>query len=179
MSVCRLTQQLKLHFFSKKKSHGKKVKKIMSKVTFKVIDFSGEYSNCSFDIPDVDETNWVATNTAVGTIQTALTALTAGNIARRSLQAYNVHVNDAFPAVEYAQRETGLRLFYKDTVNGEKFHVTIPAPDLALIAEEGSDDVDMSLSIVSTLTAAIEAVAVSRYGNPISFYKGTIIGRRN
>lgn len=151
----------------------------MSTISFKIIDYSGEYSNFSMNIPDVDETSWVATDTAIGTIETALLALTAGNIARKTLQAYNVHVNDAYPSDPMAQREVGLRLFYKDDVNGEKFHVTVPAPDLDLIAEEGSDDVDMSLSVVSALTAAIEAVAVSRYGNAITFYKGTIVGRRN
>ena len=150
-----------------------------SSVTFKVIDFSGEYSPFTLPIPAVDETSWVATDTAVGTIQTALIALTKGNIARRSLNAYNVHVNDTFPTDPMAQREVGLRLFYKDTVNGEKFHVTVPAPDLDLIAEEGSDNVDMTLSVVAALTTAIEAVAVSKYGNAIEFYRGTIVGRRN
>lgn len=151
----------------------------MSKVNYKIIDFSGEYSNFAINIPDVDETSWLATDTAVGTISTALQALTKGNIARRQLTAYNVHVNDTYPSDPMAQVEVGLRLFYKDDSNGEKFHVTVPCPDLDLIAEEGSDDVDMTLSVVSTLTAAIEAVAVSKYGNGITFYRGTIVGRNS
>lgn len=150
-----------------------------SKINFSVRDFSDEYSNFGINIADVDEVNWVATDTAVGVIQTALAALTVGNIASRQLVAYNETVNDTRPSNAFAQRETGLRLHYQDDVTGKKYHVTVPAPDLSLIAEGGTDDVDMTLSIVSTLTAAIEAVAVSPEGNGITFYRGTIVGRRS
>lgn len=150
-----------------------------SVVTYKIIDFSGEYSSVAFNISPIDEETWVAVDLQVLALQTAIAALTAGNVAQRSLTAYTVPVNDTYPTEQYAQRETGLRLFYKDNVNGKKFHVTIPAPDLALIAEEGSDMVDMSNSIVGALVAAMEAVVVSPYGNGVTFYRGAIIGRRN
>lgn len=150
-----------------------------SLVNFKIIDHSGEYSNVGMNIPTIDEVSWVATETAIAGLQAALLALTAGNIAWRSLTAYNVPVNDNYPANEFAQRETGLRLFYKDTVNGKKFHITIPAPDLALVAEEGSDHVDMTVSVVDAIVTAMEALMVSPYGNSVTFYKGTIVGRRN
>jgi len=151
----------------------------MALATFKIIDYSGEYSNVAMNIPDIDESNYVTINGYVLALQTAIVALTAGNVASRQLTAYSVPVNDSFPANEYAQRETGLRLFYKDTVNAKKFHITIPAPDLALIAVEGSDFVDMSLSVVAAVTDAMEAFMVSPYGNAISFYKGVIVGRKN
>jgi len=146
---------------------------------FKVIDYSGEYSGVKMNVPDIDESNFVAINGFVLALQTALAALTAGNIASRSLTAYTVPVNDTYPTSEYAQRETGLRLFYKDNVNAKKFHITIPAPDLALVAVEGTDFVDMSLSVVAAVTDAMEAFMVSPYGNPITFYKGVIVGRKN
>jgi len=147
--------------------------------SFKVIDFSGEYSTVKMNIPTIDETNYVAINGFVLALQTALQALTAGNIASRSLMAYTQPVNDTYPSEEYAQRETGLRLFYKDNVNAKKFHITIPAPDLPLVAVEGTDFVDMSLSVVAAVTDAMEAFMVSPYGNPITFYKGVIVGRKN
>nr|CRY96562.1 hypothetical protein [uncultured prokaryote] len=150
-----------------------------AQVTYKVIDHSGEYSTVKVNVPDIDETNFAAIETFAIALQAAVVSLTAGNIASRQLTAYTKPVNDNYPAEEYAQRETGLRLFYKDNVNAKKFHVTIPAPDLSLIAVEGSDFVDMSLSVVSTVTAAMEAFMVSPYGNPITFYKGVIVGRRN
>ena len=151
----------------------------MSVVNFKIIDFSGEYSSVALNIPDVTEVNWLATNTGILAIQTAIAGLTAGNIAQRSLTAYAVPVNDTFPSEQYAQRETGLRLFYKDITNGKKFHITIPAPDLALIAEAGSDMVDMTNSIVDALTALLTTWMRSPYGNGVEFYRGVIVGRRN
>lgn len=150
-----------------------------SQVSYRVIDHSGEYSNVTLNIPAVSEVNFVAAETFALALQVAIDALTAGNIAARSMTAYTVPVNDTYPANEYAQRETGLRLFYKDNANSKKFHVTIPAPDLSLIAEEGTDHVDMSLSVVSGVTAAMEAFMVSPYGNPVTFYKGVIVGRKN
>jgi hypothetical protein len=115
----------------------------------------------------------------ISAIESAIAALTAGNIAQRTLVAYVMPVNDTYPAEEYAQRETGLRLFYKDTVNGKKFHITVPAPDLSLIAEVGTDLVDMSVSVVAALTAVLETWVRSPYGNTVSFYKGVIVGRKN
>lgn len=151
----------------------------MALATFKIIDYSGEYSNVALNIPDIDETNYVTINGFVLALQSAIVALTAGNVASRQLTAYSTPVNDSFPTNEYAQRETGLRLFYKDTVNAKKFHITIPAPDLALVAVEGTDFVDMSLSVVAAVTDAMELFMVSPYGNPVSFYKGVIVGRKN
>ena len=151
----------------------------MALATFKIIDYSGEYSNVAMNIPDIDESNYVTINGFVLALQTAIVALTAGNVASRQLTAYSVPVNDSFPANEFAQKETGLRLFYKDTVNAKKFHITIAAPDLALVAVEGSDFVDMSLSVVAAVTDAMEVFMVSPYGNPVSFYKGVIVGRKN
>lgn len=150
-----------------------------AQVAFKIIDHSGEYSTVRFNIPAIDETNFVAMQAQAISLQTAVVALTAGNVASRTVTAYSVPVNDSFPSNEFAQRETGLRLFYKDTVNAKKFHVTIPAPDLSLVAQEGTDEVDMSLSVVAGVTAAMEVFMVSPYGNPVSFYRGVIVGRRN
>jgi len=151
----------------------------MSVLTFKIIDHSGEYSSVAMNIPDVTDATWAATNLGITALQAAIAALTAGNIASKSLLAYTYPVNDTFPTNEYAQRETGLRLFYKDVDNSKKFHVTIPAPNLALIAQEGTDMVDMTNSVVAALTALLETWMVSPYGNGVSFYKGVIVGRRN
>jgi len=148
-------------------------------VSYKVIDHSGEYSVVKLNVPEINETNYVAIEGFAVALQSAIVALSAGNIASRQLTAYTVPVNDSFPADPAAQREVGLRLFYKDTVNAKKFHVTIPAPDLDLIAVEGTDYVDMSLSAVAAVTDAMELFMVSPYGNPVSFYRGVIVGRRN
>jgi len=151
----------------------------MSKVTFTIRDNSDEYSAVSFPIAPVDETSWVATHTKIGLLQAALAAATTGNIAARSLQAYREHVDDTNPANPYAQRELGLRLHYLDTVNGKKYKLTIPAPDLLIMGEEGSDKIDLAGSLADPIVAAMEALMESPYGNPVKIYKGVIVGRRN
>jgi len=151
-----------------------------SQVNFSVRDFSDEYSNVQFNIPDVDEVNWVQTNTDILAIRTALAALTIGNIAREQLVGWSQAVNDTRPSDPYAQRETGLRLFYQDDVSQKKYHITIPAPDLSLVAQGGSDDVDLTgITVVNTLVTALEGFMKSPEGNDVTFYRGTIVGRRS
>lgn len=151
----------------------------MAKVGFNIIDFSDEYSRVEFNIPDADETVWVAQQTEIAALRAAIAIVTTGNIAYETLVAYKHHINDARPADENSQREVGLRLFIKDTVTGEKSHVTIPSPDLPLLAVGGSDMVDLTLAESATLIAAIEVLIRSRAGNPVTIYKGIIVGRRN
>jgi hypothetical protein len=152
----------------------------MSSVTFSIVDHSGEYGHVTLGIPDVDETTWAATDTAVAGIQAAITALTMGNIASRTLTAYRTPVNDVLPTDAAAQRELGLRLWYKDDVNFKKFYITVPAPDVDLVAEQGSNEVDLSgPAVVSALVTALEALMVSPYGNSVTFYRGMIVGRNN
>ena len=151
-----------------------------SQVNFTIRDHSDEYSSIGFNIEDVDETSWVATNTTIGVIQAALAALTTGSIARRQLVASNVPVDDTRPANPYAQRETGLRLFYQDDVTSKKYHITVPAPDLTLVASGGTDEVDLSgVAVVNALVTALEPFMLSPDGNAITFYRGVIVGRRS
>lgn len=152
----------------------------MSLVSFSVRDHSDEYSSVGFNITDVDETSWVATNTAIAAIQTALAALTTGNIASKTLVAYNTKVDDTRPANPYAQRETGLRLFYQDDVTFKKSHITVPAPDLLVVASGGTDEVDLSgVAVVNAVVTALEAIMKSPEGNAVTFYRGLIVGRRS
>lgn len=151
-----------------------------SQVSFTVRDHSDEYSSVQFNIEDIDETSWVATLASIATIQAALAALTTGNIARKALTAFNDPVDDTTPANPYAQRETGLRLFYQDTVTSRKYHITIPAPDLTLVASPGTDQVDLSgVAVVNAIVSALEPVMLSPEGNPVNFYRGVIVGRRS
>jgi hypothetical protein len=151
----------------------------MSKVTWNIRDFSDEYSGFTLNIPDVDETSWVATNTSVLALQTAVDAICIGNIATRNLQAYSENVDDTRPTSPYAQRETGLRFFYSDNVNGNKYHATLPCPDLSIVAEAGTDQVDLEEVLVAAVVTAFEALAVSPDGNAITINKAVIVGRRS
>ena len=150
-----------------------------SKISFTVRDHSDELSAVAFSIPNVDDQNWVVTNTRIGALQLALAAATTGNIAFRTLTAYRQIIDDSRPANPYAQRETGLRLFYLDNVTGKKYHLTIPTPDLSVMSQGGTDLIDLTGSLADPIVAAMQALMVSENGNPITVYKGLIIGRRN
>ena len=150
-----------------------------SSIAFTIIDNSDEYSAVKLNISDVDDSTWVAVDAKIATLQAAVAALTTGNIAYKTLTAYRKHVDDSRPANPYAQRESGLRLFVKDTVTGKKTHLTIPAPDMVIVGAGGSDEIDLTLSLVAPVVAAIEALMVSEAGNPVKIYKGIHVGRRN
>lgn len=151
-----------------------------SQVNFTIRDRSDEYSGVQFNIQDIDETTWEATNNQVAAITVALASLTTGNIARRQLTASIEQINDTRPANPYAQRELGLRLFYQDTDSQKKYHLTVPCPDLLVVASGGTDEVDLSgISVVNALVNALEGFMVSPEGGPVNFYRGVIVGRRN
>ncbi len=150
-----------------------------SKVSFTIRDHSDELSSVAFPIAAVDETTWVLTNTRIAALQAAVAAATTGNIAFRTLTAFREVVDDNRPLNPYAQREIGLRLFYSDDVTGKKYHLTIPAPDLIVMSQGGTDLIDLTGSLADPIVAAMQALMVSEDGNPVTVYKGLIVGRRN
>lgn len=131
------------------------------------------------NITDIDETTWVATNAAIATLQAALNALSLGSLASRTLTAFRESVDDTRPASSFAQREVGLRFHYIDDVTGDKYHFTLPCPDLDIVAEAGTDQVDLEEITLAAAVAAIEAVAKSPDGNAITITRGVIVGRRS
>lgn len=150
-----------------------------SSVSLTIRDHSDELSTVTFPIGAVDETNWVLNNTKIAALEAAVTAATTGNVAFRTLTAYRTVVDDNRPLNPYAQREIGLRLFYSDNVTGKKFHLTIPAPDLIVMSQGGTDLIDLTGSLADPIVAAMQALMVSADGNPVTIYKGLIVGRRN
>lgn len=150
-----------------------------SQVAFTIRDHTDEYSSFALNIPDVDETNWVATNTTIASIQTAVAALTVGNIARRQLTAEVAQIDDTTPANPYAQRELGLRLFCQETASPfKKFHFTIACPDLTVINVGPKDEVDVnSVTVVNALATVLEGFAKSPDGNDFEIYRAKIVGR--
>ena len=148
-----------------------------SEAIYTIRDHSDERSTVKFSIADLDETSWVATTAALAVLRTAMEALTLGSVAARTLVASRDVLNDVRPASPYAQVELGLRLHYQDNVTGKKYFLTIPAPDLSIVAQTGSDQIDLEEVTVAALVTAIEAVAVSPDGNPITIERGVIVGR--
>jgi hypothetical protein len=83
------------------------------------------------------------------------------------------------PASPFAQREFKLAVKMVDTA-GNRSTLTIPGPNLTLLAQPGTDVVDhVSNVTAAALAAAIENNAVSPQGNTVSVIGMRIVGRAN
>jgi hypothetical protein len=156
-------------------------KKIMALVNVKFLDFSDEASAVSFNVADPSGAtyDWDALETAIGVVTSAIEAV---SLCTRSTEQISVKTDlgsAARPADEEAQREQGLRVFYMDNTTQKKYHLTIPGPEVALMASPGFDVVDWSGSEMAALETALEAGILSPVGNAISILTGKIVGRNN
>lgn len=150
------------------------------KITQGFIDHSGERSSTEFFVGEGAGDDYTTAIADGGDVATALAVITLCNFTKRSLsKVINVAVA-VIPSDEFAQRESALWVQYTDDVTGAYGTMQIPGPDLALLAQANTDEVD----IVSNITAAafvivLEANLVSSAGNAISVTRMRLIGRRS
>lgn len=154
-------------------------------VTFNLIDHSGETSTVSFNTPDLDDTNINGyLNTTIGQplgdLKAAIDALTLMNEAKITINASQIVSPASLPADPNAQREQGLQVKYTDTVTGKKYRFTVPGLNRTLVAQQGTDVVDFENNVLmQALVAAFEADYTSEFGNPVTVYAASMIGRNN
>lgn len=151
----------------------------MSEVIFTIRDRSDEYSSVTVPLTDITAANFADVMAEISNLQTAILGMTTGTLAQRRVVLSTEKINDTRPSNPYAQRELGLRLFYQDTVNFRKYHLTVPCPDLLLVGQAGSDEIDLTLSVVAVLVNWLESNMTSPDGNSVDVYRGVIVGRRN
>lgn len=150
------------------------------KGTQSFIDHSRETSSTRFhvlgDAAD-DLTTAMAALNAVGTAIGVVTLCTN----HRMTASFEQYENPAeVPVSQYAQREVALWIQYQDVDLGDYESMQIPGPNLALLAQVNTDEVD----IVSNLTMAalvlvLESNLCSKAGNDISITRARLIGRRS
>lgn len=153
----------------------------MSLANIQYIDFSGEKSSVSFNLPDPSGAtfDWDALVSDLDGIGDAIDAVCLCTRGNDSLRVVAQVGSLALPADEEAQRELGLRIFYIDNVTQKRYHITIPGPDLSLMVNQGFDQVDWSGAEMVALETALEADMLSPAGNAITLIDGYIVGRRN
>ena len=152
----------------------------MAVVTYTIRDRSDEYSSVAINFESEDTDTIADLETTALAMRALIAPLVTGNIAKQTITASQVVVEDVRPANPYAQRELGLRLFYQDEVNSKKYHITLPCPDLLVVASGGTDEVDLSgIAVVNAFVQALEQFMRSPEGNEVQVYKGVIVGRRN
>ncbi len=145
------------------------------------LDFTNEKSSVSFPCATpsgaaYDFDAFVVTLDAIGDAVAAVSLCTRG---KESALVDVAAGSVSLPSDAHAQREVGLRVFYHDTTTNKKYHLTIPGPDLDLVATQGYDDVDWSITELAALETALEANMLSPVGNAIEIDSGRIVGRRS
>lgn len=153
----------------------------MSLANISFLDFSGEKSSVSFNVvtPSGATYDWDAFAVIIDGIIDAIEAVSLCTRGPENVRVELAAGSVTLPTDEEAQRELGLRVFYHDTTTNKKYHVTIPGPDLSLMATAGFDLVDWTGTEMAALETALEANVKSPTGGAISVDKGAIVGRRN
>lgn len=157
----------------------------MAHVTHGMIDNSGEGASVRFYLPDVTGANYdtITGNSAaqnVGELRLAVAAVSLLNFTQHTVTTERYPESGTLPADAFAQRELKLLVQYVDDVTGERGTLTIPGPDLDILAQAGTDVVDHTSNAAAiALTTAIETYAASKDGNAISVIGMRIVGRNN
>lgn len=144
-------------------------------------DKGGEISNVAFTSSDITAANFDAKQTAAATLANAVAGVTLAAQAGAAFRQWVDPDEGNYPSSPYAQRELGLRIFYQGGDPVKKFHVTIPAPDLATltIAEESDFVVLADGSVMAALVTALETDWLTPEGDALTVTKAVIVGRRN
>jgi len=157
----------------------------MASVTHGMIDNSGEGASVTFYLPDVTPANYAditgnGPTDNVGALRLAVAGISLANSTRHTVTTEVYPEAGTLPSSPWAQREIKLLVQFVDTVNSKKGTVSIPAPDLSILAQPGTDVVDhVSNVAAAAFVAAFEANAVSQDGNPITVTGMRIIGRNS
>lgn len=156
----------------------------MAKYVYTFRDYSDELSTLELNVTEPTEVgmNWeTVVNTEEAIVRAALQGVSLGNIAKHHVRLSEEAPNDARPASAWAQRENGLRVFYQDATTGDKYHFTVPAPDLAsLTFVEGSDQIVLADGdIMAALVSAIETYVESPAGNAVTVTSAWAVGRNS
>lgn len=138
----------------------------LSRVTVRVDDLTG---------PDV----WTVITGLAGDLETHLEGISIATLKSIVYSQDGVEEEDVRPTSLLAQRESGLRFFYQDTVNGDKGNLTIAAPDLASLKTPGTDEADLAQAPIANLVTWLEANALSKGGNAITINSAVFVGRNN
>lgn len=143
------------------------------------IDHSGEQSTTQFWVAEAAGDDYTTAIADAGDVAGGIAAVTLCNFTRRTLSKQIDSDVPVIPSDDFAQRETALWVQYVDTVDGSYQSMSIPGPDLALLAQPNTDEVDLANLVMAAFIVILEANLVSELGNTIEVTRARIIGRRN
>lgn len=150
------------------------------KVTQTMIDHSGEPTRTSFWTGGEVADDYTVNLTDANDVQTGIAALTLCNFVNLTGQIPIESDVPVLPGSENAQREQALLITYADAVNGKKYHMSIPGIDRNLVAQAGTDVVDIVSNVaMAAFVVIMEANMVSELGNAIEVVAARLVGRSN
>lgn len=154
----------------------------MAKASWSYRDRSDEISTVELNIADVAAggANFDAVMANVAALGAAILGATECVQAREMFnQAVDVK-DPSTPALDLANRESALRIFYADDVTGEVYHISIPGPDwLNIEMLPNTDLADLTQEPVAALVASLEADALTPVGNALTVLRAVQVGRHN
>jgi len=153
-----------------------------SKMAVGFLDRSGEKSRTEMYLVPLAAggANQAAIVTSHDNVKAAIAVVTLCNYTTSTVEhGFDPDV-PTLPASPNAQREIGLWVQYVDVVNSKYYSLTIPGPDLTLLAQANTDEVDIAANATAVaLILVLEAELRSELGNAIQVTRMRIIGRRN
>lgn len=156
-----------------------------SSVNFTLVDNSNELTNTKIYLPQITAANHdtvtgdASSGQNVYELRQAINGVIIGNHVRRTIAHSVIPDLGTIPASAFAQREIALRVSYQDNVTSKKYELTFGTADLAALATQGTDVVDITSGAAATLVSALENYAVSPDGNDITVLTMSIVGRRS
>lgn len=149
------------------------------RVTQGYVDHSREFSASRFYVAQSTGDDLAGSIADAGAVKTAVAVVTLCNFTNQSASLLFDSDVPTIPASQYAQREVALWVQYVDETTMKYETLQIPGPDLTLLAQANTDEVDISANVTAlALIAVLEANLVSEAGNAISVTRMRIIGRR-
>lgn len=146
----------------------------------KMTDWSKESMQFSFPIAEINAANYAAAITAIGTFRTALAAVTLGavNVEKISCRRTS-EVPPLTPASSVAQREASWWCIFQDNVNGKRFSVRIPTPDLvdATLQMANTDTADLTNADWVAFKTAVQAIIRSEDNNACTLLSVHHVGK--
>jgi len=154
----------------------------MSYVTHTIIDRSGERSFTRHYLPTINDANHdsIAGNGVgqnVGNLRLALADMTNGNFVKHEVTAVSSRAGALVATNPLAQREIKLLVMLREVVTNRPINIEIPCPNLALIGQAGTDEVDQDAQEWIDFVTAMAAFR-SDNDQQVTVTGGRIVGRR-
>jgi len=154
----------------------------MSYVTHTIIDRSGERSFTRHYLPTITAGNYedVAGNGVgdnVGNLRLSLADMTNGNFVKHEVTAVSNRSGALVATNPNAQRELKILVLMREVGTNRPINLEIPCPDLSIIGQEGTDEVDETAQEWIDFVSAMNFFRTDADGL-VEVTGGRIVGRR-